>query len=138
MASWREIERIRKDAPAFRALAAQILEHTAADALTDWEVTFLTEIGTKSANTIEFTNRQSEKLLEIRDNTQHVEKIGYGFSVTKLIEGCYLGRVDLTEDQEEWIAELRKSGVTSVRRRDAGKLLRCAQTLGLVEGGSSA
>jgi hypothetical protein len=83
--------------------------------LTDWEATFLAEIGTKSANTIEFTNRQSEKLLEIRDNTQLVEKIGHGFSVSKLIAGCYLARLDLTEDQEAWITKLRESGVTAIR-----------------------
>lgn len=133
MASWKEIERIRKDAVGFRALAARMLAHTAPDALTEWEVAYLADVGVKSVNTIEFTTRQAEKLLEIRDNTQLVEKIGRDFSVSKLIEGCYLARDDLTEDQEEWIAALRANGANAIRRRDAGKLLRCAYALNLIE-----
>jgi hypothetical protein len=136
MASWREIERIRKDAEGFRGLAARLLAHTAPDALTDWEATFIREIA--ASNAPEFTNRQSEKLLEIRDNVEHVDKIGRGFSVAKLIEGCYLARLDLTEDQEEWIVALHSKGEKSVRRRDAGKLLRCARDLGLIDDAEAA
>jgi hypothetical protein len=42
-------------------------------------------------------------------------------------------RLDLTEDQETWIVALKQSGATAIRRRDAGKLLRLASQLGLIE-----
>lgn len=138
MASWREIERIRKDAPRFRALAASLLAHTAEDAFTDWEMKFLGEIGTLSINTVEFTNRQGEKLLEIRDNVQQHEIVGRGFSVKTLIAGCYLGRLDLSEDDEEWITALHATHAISVRRRDAGRLLRCARALGVIDDAEAA
>lgn len=132
MASWKEIDRIRKDAVGFRALAARLLTHTPANALTDWEATFLGQIA-ETVHVVEYTNRQAEKLLQIRDDTELLEKVGAGFSVPKLIAGCHLGRADLTEDQEAWIVDLHARGVTSVRRRDVGRLLRCAATLGLID-----
>lgn len=133
MTSWREIERFRKDAARFRGLAASLLAHTPQDVLTEWELAFLGEIGTRSVNTIEFTNRQSEKLLEIRDNVQKSDVVGRGFNVGKLIAACYLARLDLSEDDEGWIVALWDEGASGVRRRDAGRLLRCARQLGIID-----
>jgi hypothetical protein len=132
MASWREIERIRKDGRGFRELAKHLLTRTAPDVLTEWEAAFLAQI-CETVNVVEYTNRQSEKLLQIRDDIELLDKIGAGFSVSKLIDGCYLGRLDLTEDQEAWIVALKQSAATAIRRRDAGKLLRFAAQLGIIE-----
>ena len=137
MASWREIERIRKDAAGFRALAARLLQHTPDDVLTEWETRFLHE-RVAGVHTVEYTNRQAEKLLQIRDDVELLEKVGHGFSVLRLIEACYLARIDLSEDDESWISELKGSGVAAVRRRDATRLLRAARSLGIVEASEAA
>lgn len=131
MASWREIERIRKDASAFRALAMRLLAHTPADILSEWETGFLTDV-VNGRHTIEYTNRQGEKLLEIRDNTQVVEDVR-GFNVAALLSGCKAARLDLEEDDEAWVVAMCAANARAMRRRDCGRLLRCARELNIIE-----
>lgn len=130
MASWREIDRIRKDAKGFRAIAHSLL--TLSDpGFTEWEVLFLESIASDK-NIKQYTARQSEKLLEIRDGGIVIDKLR-GFSVTSLIARCYEARHDLAEDDEEWVTALRLRNPHTMKRRDSGHLLRCARELGLVE-----
>ena len=128
MATWREIERIRKDPHGFRALASQLAR---ADDLSDWERAFLESVA--KVETDEFTTRQSEKLLEIRDSALSVETIGAGFSVATLLKRCFEARLDLSEADEEWIVELRARDQATIKRRAAGRFLRCARTLGFID-----
>ena len=55
MASWREIDRIRKDPAAMRALAAHLMRLPNAD-LTEWEIKFLDSISEDRTGE-EFTTR---------------------------------------------------------------------------------
>lgn len=129
VASWREIDRYRKDAGACRTLAAALLR-AHADDLTDWEIAFLR--GKREIiGDDELTTRQSEKLLEIRDQHQPCTEI-HGFSVVKLLEGCFAGRLDLSEDDEDWLVKWHASG-KSFKCRDAARLLRLARQLNLIE-----
>jgi hypothetical protein len=131
MASWREIDRIRKDPAAMRALAAHLMRLPNAD-LTKWEIKFLDSIsGDRTGG--EFTTRQSEKLLQIRDDSEYVSEIGHArLSVKILITDCQLGHLDLNEDNEEWILGFPK-GTASIRRKDIGRLLRCARDLNNID-----
>jgi hypothetical protein len=128
MASWIEIDRIRKDPAAARALAARLLKIHRHD-FTDWELDFLQSIARYHSDE-ELTTRQGEKLLQIRDDVELITKY-HGFSIKTLIQGCYEGRMDLDEADETWIEELR--GKEAIKRRFIGRLLRCARRLGNIE-----
>jgi hypothetical protein len=130
MASWQEIDRIRKDPKGFRALARGLRERIAE--LTDWEKDFLASIDSQDEKD-EFTTRQSEKLLQIRDDYESVTQTRDGFSVKILLQRCKEGRLDLLEDDEEWILERWERSRTTMRRKHVGRLMRCARELHLVE-----
>ena len=131
MASWREIDRIRKDPTAFRALATRLLKF--GTDLTDWEKDFLASIG-GDRDSKEFTTRQSEKLLQIRDDNEFVTKCHDGFSVPLLLRRCREARLDLSESDEAWIEGFfeRSNGI-SMKRKHVGRLLRCARELHIIE-----
>ncbi len=130
MTNWREVERIRKDATGFRVLAAGLVA-VCAEALTEWEAAFLEGIALKPG-VGQYSTRQAEKLLEIRDGLKTTET-AYGFSVARLIAGCHQARLDLGEDDEAWIAGLYAQGARTIRVNQIGRLMRCARALNLVE-----
>lgn len=130
MASWQEIDRIRKDPKAFLALAKGLRAHISE--LTDWEKDFLSSINSQNDKD-EFTTRQSEKLLQIRDDYVSVTEIRGGFSVKIILRQCYEARLDLSEGDEEWIVQRFEQSPTTIRRKHAGRLRRCARQLGLIE-----
>src|SRR6516225_8184857 len=78
--------RIRKEPKAFRALAMG-LRAQFSDDLTDWEKDFLEAIAGRDGKK-EFTTRQSEKLLQIRDDYTSVSQLPGGFSVRIVLEEC--------------------------------------------------
>jgi hypothetical protein len=125
--SWREIERLRKNPAEFRAVAQQLLK---LPELTEWETTFLESMSLRIHD--DFTTRQGEKLLEIRDAAQEIESI-HKFSVKSLMRGCHEARADLSEDDEEWIARLWERNRMTIKRRDSGRLLRCARQLSVID-----
>lgn len=130
MASWAEIERLRKNGPGFRALAARLLA-AHRDDLTEWESAFLDDLCGQNGAT-DFSLRQSEKLFEIRDGVEPIAEFR-GFSVRLLIDQCYLARLDLSEGDEAWIVALRARDERTVRRRHLGRLLRCAREISLID-----
>jgi hypothetical protein len=130
MASWREIDRVRKDANGARELAQRLLKIYPGE-LTEWELDFLQSI-TSYAELFEFTTRQAEKLLEIRDDTEPVTQYR-GFSIARMIRQCYEARLDLSEADEQWIVELHQRDSRSIRRRHLKRLLDCARDLGIID-----
>lgn len=130
MASWKEIDRVRKDPKAFRALAKGLRAHISE--LTDWEKDFLSSVNSQSDKE-EFTTRQSEKLLQIRDDYESVIEIRGGFTVKIILRQCREARLDLAEDDEAWILQRYEQSPTTIRRKHAGRLRRCARELGLIE-----
>jgi len=156
MASWQEIDHLKKNPTAFRSLAERLLKLGLE--LTDWERTFLESISKdrkeislrqserllqirdtqgsrRSKNKIpekEFTTRQSEKLFQIRDDYEVVTEF-HGFSVKTILHGCWEARLDLLESAEERIVKLYERSPTSIRRKDVGFLMWCARRLYLIE-----
>ena len=130
MASWQEIDRIRKDPKKFRALATHLLTHI--PDLTDWERDFLASI-IRQSDRDDFSTRQSEKLLQIRDDYETVTELLGAFSVKIMLHKCREMRLDLSKEDEEWILQLFERSQTTIRRKHAGRLRRCARQLGLIE-----
>lgn len=134
MGSWQEIDRIRKDGNAFRALARGL--YRSIPALKDWEKDFL-ESKTRVTTADEYTTRQAEKLLEIRDDYTWAFKTRDGFSVVTLLRECHEARCDLSEEDEEWIEQRFAESKVTIRRKHLGRLLRCARELNLIENAAS-
>ena len=78
------------------------------------------------------TERQAEKLLDIRDATVLRGDIG-GISVRSLISRCYEGRCGLAEDDEQFVERVYRSGIAELRGRDLARLRRCSIQLGELE-----
>jgi hypothetical protein len=130
MASWKEIEAIRRDPVRFKFIAEHLLALNGA-LFSDWETNYLESL---SRFERELTTRQAEKLLEIRDGVELLKEIGHDrLSARLLIEGCFLARLDLSKNDEDWITRIRANNPTTIRRRDAGRLLRCARELYLID-----
>ncbi|MGD0334914.1 MAG: hypothetical protein ABSA90_16920 [Xanthobacteraceae bacterium] len=161
-ASWQEIDRLRKDPAAFRALANRLLNLGVE--LTDWERTFLESVcngpdfqkfTTRQTETLlqlrdhqesaaqskkakklrdekEYSTRQSEKLFQIRDDYEIITKF-HGFNVGILLKRCYEARLDLSESQEARIIRMYEKSQTSARRKDIGFLMHCARQLYIIE-----
>src|SRR5579872_2263307 len=160
MASHREMHAISGDPARVRNLALSLLAlaKVTEDIFTEWELTFLRDIAEQSASILalsakqrkEFkfseqqaqallalrdfrlTTRQAEKLFEIRDAAELHRDIG-GISVRNLIRRCYEARLDLDEDDEEFIERLWRTGATELRRGDLLSLKRCCKQLGELE-----
>jgi len=123
MASWIEIERVRKDPKAFKPLAKHLLADTDyAQARSDSATDFLENVSRYRSD--ELTTRQGEFLLELRDEARAYFKIGDGLSVEILIEKFYHARADLSRDRDiQFIEALRASGRKFIRGIEIGRFL---------------
>jgi hypothetical protein len=128
VASWSEINRIRGDADESRLIASRILADSSQ--LSSWELDFLENIGRWKQE--ELSLRQAEKLAQIRDEATFVSSWD-GINIRYLIRACYEARLDLAEEDEEWISQLRAADASAVRRRQLARLLRCARSLQLID-----
>ena len=129
MASWREIDRIRKDAAGFRALAKSLLAAHGGE-LTEWETAFLESI-VLNKFIEEYSSLQGEKLLEVRDDAQTIDKIR-GFSVKILISGCSKPAWTFPRTTKNGSSRCARDPI-SIKRRNAGRLMRCARQLYLIQ-----
>ena len=102
---------------------------------TDWEHDFL-EGMTDHVGRDALTTRQREKLIELRDSAEHISITAGGFSITTLIEGCWLARLELDDEDDIAFIESLK-GERSVKRRHVGRLMRCARKFAVVEDNST-
>jgi hypothetical protein len=133
MASWIEIDRVRKDPKVFKPLAEHLLaDADYAKARSEFATDFLENISRYDSD--ELTTRQGEILLELRDEAKSYFRIGDGLSVEILIGKCFLARLDLSSDDDvERIEALKASGRTFVTGREIGWFKRICRELGLIE-----
>ena len=130
MVSWREIVRVRKDTNGARELAKRLLKIYPGE-FTDWEKDFLESI-TNYTELFAFTTRQSEKLIEIRDDAEPIAQYR-GFSVAVLVKQCFEARLDLSDADAQWIVELCERSTASIKRKHIGRLIRCARELTIID-----
>ena len=133
MASWIEIDRVRKDPRVFKPLAGHLLADTNyASERSEFATDFLESVSRSDAE--ELTTRQGEILLELRSEGQRHFRIGDGLSVEILIEKCFLARLDLSNDDDiARIEALKVSGRTFVTGRQIGWFKRICRELGEIE-----
>ena len=110
MASWIEIERVRKDPKVFKPLAGHLLADVDyARERSEFATEFLESISRSEQE--ELSTRQGEILLELRNEGQRHFRIGDGLSVEILIEKLYHARADLeNEGDVAFIVALWTSG----------------------------
>jgi hypothetical protein len=139
MANWAELARIKNDPVFVRALAQRLLR------IEDYKWTgtalaFLTNMARLDSVTSPrggfdsaLSTRQAELLLDLCDESDLIHTF-HGFAISRLIEQCFLARLDLNDDDDiDFIVELRQSHRTSIRRSSLWRLLRCCRELGVIE-----
>jgi hypothetical protein len=134
MASWIEIDRVRKDPKVFKPLAGHLLaDADYARERSEFATGFLESISKSEMD--ELTTRQGEILLELRNEGQRYFRIGDGLSVEILIGKCFLARLDLSNDDDvERIEKLKASGRIFVTGKQIGWFKRICRELGEIEG----
>jgi hypothetical protein len=130
MTSHIEMSRVANDAAAVRAIASGLLASARRD-FTDWELDFLEHMAVWAGRE-PLSQRQREKLLELRDDARTYRTVD-GISVARLVQQCHEARADLDDDDGSFVADLRTSCTSGLKRRALLRLLRCARRLGLVE-----
>ena len=80
----------------------------------------------------ELSTRQAEKLVELRDDSKHYEKID-GFVLRTLVDKCFIYRCELSEHDAEFIERKKTSSLGRFLRRDASRILRCARQAGEID-----
>jgi hypothetical protein len=129
MASWIEIDRLRKDSAACRALAKRLLADPTFDR-SDFADGFLEDISNYKG--AELTTRQSEVLLALRDEAEIHHTIR-GLSVAELIDVFHQNRFDLDEGDQDRIDKLKSQGRRFVRGYEMGWFKRICKQLGEME-----
>jgi hypothetical protein len=133
MASWREIDRVRKDPGAFKSVAVEIL------ARRDQHLCDLSESADDFLQGIsrwrgpELSSRQGEVLLGLRDETAMHFDIR-GLSVRPLIDRCFQLRFELDPGDRQRLEDLKNSGRSYVTGRQIGWFKRVCKELGEIEG----
>lgn len=131
MTSYREMHEIGRDPARIKSIAQDILAVHGHE-LDDWKRGFLKDMATwKGGRDEALSTRQAETLIQIRDGLKRYSKVD-GIRVKKLIEDCWMARLDLDEDDEDFIVRVR--GSFDLRRGELMRLLRCARQLNLIEG----
>lgn len=129
MTDYREINAIQRDPPRARRLGEILLTLKDIE-WTDWERDFLESMSRERE--ADLTTRQAEKLVELREASVWYSVID-GFSVRRLIRACCDMRHLLSEHDEEFVVRLNERGISSVRRKDGRRLMRCARITGEIE-----
>ena len=129
MASWIEIDRVRKDPNTFRPMAARLLADPVFER-SEFADGFLENIANWRRD--ELSTRQGEILLELRDQAE-IHHRYKGLSIPTLIEKCYLDRSDLDEGDRRRIETLKESRRGYVTGGQMGWLKRICKQLGEME-----
>jgi len=129
MASWIEIDRVRKDPNTFRPMAARLLADPIFER-SEFADGFLENIANWRRD--ELSTRQGEILLELRDQAE-IHNRYKGLSIPTLIEKCYLDRFDLDEGDRRRIETLKESRRGYVTGGQVGWFKRICKQLGEME-----
>jgi len=129
MASWIEIDRVRKDPKAFKLLASHLLaDADYARERSEFATDFLENISQSEME--ELTTRQGEILLELRDEGRRYFQTGDNLSVEILIEKFYYARLDLGNDDDiAFIVALWTSGRKFITGKQLRRFLRIKDEL---------
>jgi hypothetical protein len=129
VASWVEIDRVRKDPNAFKSLAKKLRAdpHFERSEFADG---FLEDIANYKRDGL--TTRQGEVLLALRDAAE-IHFAIKGLKVATLIDKCHQNRIDLDEGDQERIEKLKARGRRFVRGNEMAWFKRICKELGEME-----
>jgi hypothetical protein len=131
MASWREIDRVRKSPPTFKSLAAWLLNASNND-WWDYAEKFLRDVSEYPHP--ELNTRQAEYLLKLRDDKALHYTLPGGFNVATLIQNCFEARFELDDEEDiEFIETLHKRGRPFLTGRQLGWFTRICKQLREIE-----
>jgi hypothetical protein len=129
MASHVDMKKLGDDPDAVKRLAVFLL--TLDDAgWTEWERLFLESLSDRRS-TEPLSQRQREILVDLRDSVQSFTQVR-GFSVAMLIRACWEHRLDLEDDDLDFVERLKADGPKTLKRRAAYRILACAHRLDVV------
>lgn len=132
MASEAEIERVRKDKDLWLPLVQRLYRHVEDETLHPRHMGFIESLMVRPKQE-ELSFLQGEWLLDARDEVVLVSEYST-YGVKFLIRVCYESRSGLdSDDDQDWVVELFKSGRTSIRRYEARRLYVLAKQLGEIE-----
>jgi hypothetical protein len=128
LTDWQEINDLRRNPQAVRALAKRLLKLTYAD-WREEQTRFLKDMAREKE---EVTTRQAEYLIHLRDQTELFSTAG-GFSVASLVEDCWSHRLPdryrgLSDNNCEFVESIR--GKTVLTRAQLRRLFFCCRELG--------
>jgi len=129
MASWIEIDRVRKDSGAFKPLAKRLLNDPSFER-SEFADGFLENVINWKRD--ELTTRQGELLLELRDEAE-IHHHYKGLSIPMLIDKCFASRFELDEGDRLRIERLRESGKRYVTGGQMGWFKRVCKHLNEME-----
>jgi hypothetical protein len=129
MASWIELERVRKDPVAFRSLANRLKNDPYCED-SEFADGFLENIANWKRD--EITLRQAEVLLELRDSAE-IHTHCKGLSVRLLMEKCHANRYELDEGNRKRLETLCEKGRNFVTGAQMGWFKRICKQLGEME-----
>jgi hypothetical protein len=129
--NWQEINDLKRNPQAVRALAKRLLKLTYAD-WREEQTRFLKDMARQKED---ITTRQAEYLIHLRDETELFSTAG-GFSVASLIEDCWRHRLPdryrgLSDDNLEFVESIRAK--TVLTRPQLRRLFFCCRELRLIE-----
>ena len=129
MATYLDMQKLAQSPGAVTMLASYLLNINTVE-WTDWELDFL-ESMTRRTSTDPISTRQREVLTELKDNATSHTTTRDGQSVRALILRCWEARLDLDEEDEQFIADLYERKLTSLKPRQLGRLQHCISTLNI-------
>ena len=129
MTSHRDMKTLGDDADTVRRLASHLLALPDPD-WTDWERLFLDGLADRRSDA-PLSMRQREILVDLRDSVTRLSSVE-GFAIANLIRGCWLNRLELEADDQDFIERLAAEKPRAMRKRAAYRLLRLANTLDVV------
>ncbi len=130
MASEPELLRMSRDLDEVRRTATYLLTLYRVS-LTEWEIDFLKSMTANDAGG-PLSYRQTEKLLQIRNDYEEVSTYR-GISIARILRDCWDARLDLEEDNAEFVDRLKAANKEQIVRRHLGRLVGCAIQLNLIE-----
>ena len=130
MASHSQMSRTAANADAVQTMASVLL--TATDAgWTDWELDFLEHMR-EHTGPEPISMRQREVLFELSDKARFYRDYR-GIPVSRLLGECWMARLDLDEDDEEFVSALYAAKPTALKRRALFRLVRIAAKLAVID-----
>ena len=127
MASYIDMQKLAQSPGAVTMLADYLLKLETV-AWSDWEIDFLENMAGRTS-TDPISTRQREVLAELKASATSHTTTRDGQSIRSLILKCWEARLDLDEEDEQFVVSLYDSKMTSLKPRQLGRLQNCVRQL---------